>query len=634
MMRWVRYSILAFVIFVNLGFLAAAASGLLGFENPRAPIAQGDLPINANFTGKELPGSSYGRNLPGQLIHANFQKNSNSCASCHITHISGSAALQFQSSIYNSCVTCHDGSLGPYDVLNGSVASGVFYDTRLDVSGRSGVSYHLATGARTHGDAPGSRVTRRGVEVPGNWDQPFTCVSCHGPHSSYSERHLHYNPNGQAPRYENITLTKTSDNPERYGLQPDNQGLVPWLYYDLMYFPENALYVYTSGGLDITGQFLVNYATGVLERVSGSSIPAKVTFTSAAVVEMDITDHYLVSEQVTHRSGITAFCTSCHVAYYDQDQQDFAWHDNFYHMVGINAKGKLPDAALESISLERLDSNQYLMTCLTCHFAHGTDLSEMQRRGTNWQSSGELVPLENTYSLENTANLRYFNPGNGDGFDGRFEACYLCHNAFPYYPEVHNTSPIDDAYGVDANTSIDISFNLILDESTLTADMVTVNDGVSNITGTVTLRPDKKTVRFNGTLEPGKDYTVTVTGVESRIGGTLREPYVFTFHTYMAVESASPTGGDVPVSSVIEVWMTDAINEATVDEVTFWVSYDDGQALVDIAGTRSVSGKKITFTATGGLPPAEDVTVVLSADIRSNSGIPLQPYSWSFTTAP
>jgi hypothetical protein len=352
---------------------------------------------------------------------------------------------------------------------------------------------------------------------------------------------------------------------------------------------------------------------------------------------MDITDHYLASEQVTHRSGITAFCTSCHVAYYDQDQQQsFAWHNNFYHMVGINAKGKLPDGALDDMSLEKQDSNQYLMTCLTCHFAHGTDLSEMQRRGANWQSGGELVPLENTYSLENTANLRYFNPENGDGFDGRFEACYLCHNAFPYCPEVNNTSPTDAAYGVDANTSIDISFNLILDESALTADRVTVNDGVSSITGTVTLRPDKKTVRFNGTLEAGKDYTVTVTGVKSRIGGTLREPYVFTFHTYMAVESASPTGDDVPITSEIVVWMSNGINGATVNETTFRVSYFDGESLVDveIAGTRSVSGKKVTFTPTEGLPPDKNVTVELSADIQSSSGIPLQPYSWSFNTAP
>jgi predicted CXXCH cytochrome family protein len=116
--------------------------------------------------------------------HGEYQNNTNSCASCHQTHTAESKSLLFKNGVYNTCTACHDGTLGFYNVFEGSNA-GTFGGTH---SGN--MSVHLATGAVKISAAPGGKANGTG-----SWTGDFTCASCHSPHGSYSDRLLHYNPN-------------------------------------------------------------------------------------------------------------------------------------------------------------------------------------------------------------------------------------------------------------------------------------------------------------------------------------------------------------------------------------------------------------------------------------------------------
>ena len=175
--------------------------------------------FNANYTGENnvpyfqssatdpTTFNTYQRNVAGQLVHTDFQLNTNSCASCHMTHTAQSRKLLFRNGVYTTCTACHDGTLGFLNVFaaptgtnpyGGSVTAGTF-----GANMSRNASVHLANGLMTLSAAPGGN--RANVDTAedngaGTWTADFTCGSCHGPHGSYSIRLLHSNPNNIALR--------------------------------------------------------------------------------------------------------------------------------------------------------------------------------------------------------------------------------------------------------------------------------------------------------------------------------------------------------------------------------------------------------------------------------------------------
>lgn len=175
--------------------------------------------FNANYTGennvpyfKSDPAdpstfSTYQRNVVGQLVHTDFQLNTNSCASCHMTHTAQSRRLLFRNGVYTTCTACHDGTLGFLNVFAAPTAENPFGGSKTAGTfgadmGRN-ASVHLANGAMKLSAAPGgnrANVTVTEDNGAGTWNADFTCGSCHGPHGSYSIRLLHSNPNNIALR--------------------------------------------------------------------------------------------------------------------------------------------------------------------------------------------------------------------------------------------------------------------------------------------------------------------------------------------------------------------------------------------------------------------------------------------------
>jgi predicted CXXCH cytochrome family protein len=157
--------------------------------------------VNANKTGLDVTVNDGSKNTKviksigmkkndgsegNHRTHGEYQNNTNSCASCHQTHTGASKNLLFKDGVYNTCTACHDGTLGFYNVFEHSNA-GTFGGTEA-----GNMSVHMADGSVQVKAAPGGNLSANS----GGWVNEFNCASCHSPHGSYSDRLLHYNPNG------------------------------------------------------------------------------------------------------------------------------------------------------------------------------------------------------------------------------------------------------------------------------------------------------------------------------------------------------------------------------------------------------------------------------------------------------
>jgi len=192
-------------LFLNIWLMALVA--IVALTNAFYSPAQAFTLANANRTGENLPGVGVLRNEPSQRVHLDFQLNTNSCASCHMTHTATGGKQLFRNSRSAACIACHDGTMGflnvqapPDSNFGGSIAAGTF-----GVAGSVyGPSMHnidlfpLAGRRASLFDAPGGR--RDGTGERGAWTPELGCVSCHAAHGSHSIRLLHYNPNHIAVR--------------------------------------------------------------------------------------------------------------------------------------------------------------------------------------------------------------------------------------------------------------------------------------------------------------------------------------------------------------------------------------------------------------------------------------------------
>jgi predicted CXXCH cytochrome family protein len=162
-----------------------------------APKA-GLLNENANNTGSgvDLDGANFDeaiKNVDGHKTHGEYQNNTNSCASCHQTHTSKGKQLLFADTTYQTCAACHDGTLGFYNVFESGENASLDGAGTFGGSHANNMSIHQSNDSVLIKAAPGGNKAGTG-----SWTASFNCASCHAPHGSYSDRLLHYNPNGMA----------------------------------------------------------------------------------------------------------------------------------------------------------------------------------------------------------------------------------------------------------------------------------------------------------------------------------------------------------------------------------------------------------------------------------------------------
>ena len=566
-LRFQSFLLLASLFFLLLTFGLALGNATWA-DNPVARFTWTAENANSNLTGIGLPhavyGVVYGRNVPSQLLHSNFALNTNSCASCHLTHLAPGSRLLFQRSIYNTCSTCHfDATINGYNVLTGLTSGGApagggrFYDGDFAVQtdGRRGVSFHVTTGVYEHWQAPGSPWMRPldGSTPPlplvgSPWRQPFTCASCHGPHGTFSGRHLHFNVNGQARRFGPVELVSVPGEVYLVPAAPDNNR-TPWLFYDQdsPLFATHAVRIFNSENpaRDVTAAFRVNNHLGrvwlVQADLAGTG-PYRISFSQATVVDLELQNVGTATETVVYRGGVVNFCTACHTGYLQRSTVDgsvYTRHVNFEHPVGSDINPAVVSGSVydppAGFRFEQQGTERRLV-CLSCHFAHGTDAELMTR--INLIDRNLIVPayLGNSIPLQ-TNHLRF-----GSDANGNREVCLVCHaptdSRLTNNLTVLSTQPASGSTG--AVESIIINFDRRVDIASVPLEGSVPFHVYGHVYGTVgvasvTLINDFRTLVFAPQYPlPSQEYTVQLLvppqpTIRSWFGRILAELYSFSF---------------------------------------------------------------------------------------------------------
>jgi Ice-binding-like/Bacterial Ig-like domain len=108
-------------------------------------------------------------------------------------------------------------------------------------------------------------------------------------------------------------------------------------------------------------------------------------------------------------------------------------------------------------------------------------------------------------------------------------------------PMVISTSPADTATGISLNTTINATFNEVMDSSTIDTSTFTLKQGTTVITGVVTYTGKTATFSPSGNLLPNTTYTGTITtGVRDPAHDALISNYVWAFTTFQTLQSAAP----------------------------------------------------------------------------------------------
>jgi methionine-rich copper-binding protein CopC len=150
-------------------------------------------------------------------------------------------------------------------------------------------------------------------------------------------------------------------------------------------------------------------------------------------------------------------------------------------------------------------------------------------------------------------------------------------------PTIRSTSPANGTAGVDVGSIITATFSEEMDASTITADTFTVNDGNSNVSGTVSYGDKIATFTPSDNLAYFTTYTATIsTGVMDSAENALSSPYTWSFTTesapmvtptitLMATATPTPTPAE---TGAIETWVTDAVTGKGINDATVTLDTD------------------------------------------------------------
>ncbi|MDR7080044.1 putative CXXCH cytochrome family protein [Neobacillus niacini] len=422
--------------------------------------------VNANETGFE----GLSKKRSGQKMHGSYQNNTNSCASCHQTHTGEDHYLLFRDGTYSTCAACHDGTMGANGVFDAASAkSGTFGGSHA-----GNMSVHLADGTVDVKAAPGGNHTETG-----KWAEEFTCASCHNPHGSDSARLLKTDPAGWIKTentidpatgtnggmkfsnkgiYELAALPTTNvgdyilvrqtvvatqvddtvsadDNVffKRAGVTADSVAIstYKWDYKAKKYIADSSLWMRSDGGrpavmtelkaADVvkpaTAEFVIVWKDGFAYSKPLDTTAAsvdKATFLIGAAVDKVTNNYdYFDSAAPTYvkDSGVqmSKFCASCHTDY-------------------LSATYANADTGVFT-SAHRHQTDTDRLTCVRCHYAHGTDAAIM--KDSLDRGLAELTATGGLYEGNQTAALDYLKDPNPSSALKRYTGmavCFGCHD--------------------------------------------------------------------------------------------------------------------------------------------------------------------------------------------------------------
>jgi methionine-rich copper-binding protein CopC len=201
-------------------------------------------------------------------------------------------------------------------------------------------------------------------------------------------------------------------------------------------------------------------------------------------------------------------------------------------------------------------------------------------------------------------------------------------------PTIISTNPADGSSEVDPLGTIEIVFSEEMDSSTINNSTITVNEGSSDIQGTVSYSNLNASFTPSESLDPYNECNTTISSIVKDIdGNSLGTDYTFSFAIHhVTVVSTNPADGssDVDFLGTIEIVFSEEMDSSSINTNT--ITVNDGSS--DILGTISYSNLKASFTPFENLHQLTGHNVTVSSEVTSLSGSSLSTdYSWSFTTA-
>lgn len=229
-----------------------------------------------------------------------------------------------------------------------------------------------------------------------------------------------------------------------------------------------------------------------------------------------------------------------------------------------------------------------------------------------------------------------FVAGCGDNGDGSSDSIA---------PTVNATNPAKDAAAVAVNSAIAATFSEAMTQSTIGAATLTLKQGTTAVSGTVTFTGVTAVFTPAGNLAAGTEYTATITtGARDLAGNAVASDYVWKFTTSSTADTAAPvvsgtsnTSGatDVAINSNVGVTFGEGMNPSTITDANFALKNTASGAAV--AGAVSYSGVSAVFTPANNLSASTGYTATIKggADgVKDLAGNALaEDFVWSFTTA-
>jgi hypothetical protein len=435
--------------------------------------------VNDNHTGYD----NTRKNRSGQKIHGFYQNNTNSCASCHQTHTAANGeSLLFKDGTYSTCSACHDGTTGAYNSFAPTTA-----DTVKSASGTFNVhdanqngSLHTADGSLEVSAAPGGNNNPDSSKVAVNtWGSEFDCASCHSAHGAGSagENNLNTDPNGWggiqyyavgATKADGTVATKDDSNGKLFKNIPIYTTapatfvqpfiLVKTTASTVTTDKTKAGYLYSRAGVVNGDPIIQTYRWDGAKYVADYSLWLRdighknAPFQNANTVLKDSTGSDITTTNMTViwrdgfafgtgvanvasadvSIGIDVETTSDIASLFDSTNKSYivdsgtemskycaACHTDYLSGTRTNNTGVYTVAHRHATAQDRL-------TCVRCHYGHGSEASIMKDANDN--SYFDL--LNTTFAGDTTKAISYFADPNPSSALKRYtgmSVCYACH---------------------------------------------------------------------------------------------------------------------------------------------------------------------------------------------------------------
>lgn len=451
------------VLSTSTGVVTDAQNSLM-YQMPDSHVdVDGSGLQNANQTGY----NNTRKQRTGQKVHGFYTNNTNSCASCHQTHTAADGEyLLFKDGSYSTCSACHDGTTGaknsfaPATEETPNEAAGTF-----NVQAGHNSSIHHADGSLQISAAPGGNSNQEANAVAkATWGQEFSCTSCHAAHGSgsSSENNLNLDPMGWAQvaystanadtkngklfrnleiessvpttfKTPYIVVKKTlaladlSTDKTKYGYLYTRAGIgegtkviQTYRWDGSKYVADYSLWLRDKGhvGAPFTNADTQLKGTDGKEVTSGITYVWKDGFAYGSGVDNVASAQIAIGVDVESTSDVATLFDSANTNYkvdsgLQMSKYCASCHTDYLSTTRTNDTGTYSVAHRHATAQDRL-------TCVRCHFAHGSDAQIMKDASDNtyWDLGANQAALDYLKDPNPSSALKRYTG---------MSVCYSCH---------------------------------------------------------------------------------------------------------------------------------------------------------------------------------------------------------------